>query len=183
MIIENELVGKKIVLRSIMIEDCNEQYVKWLNDEEVNQYLETRWVCQDIMAIKTFVKTMINAQDSYLFAIIEKETKRHVGNIKIGPINFIHKFADISYFIGDKESWGKGYATEAISILTNFAFSILNLNRVEAGAYFNNIASIKALKKNGYVCEGRYRNKVLSGGQYVDIVRFGILYSEWENRR
>ena len=46
------------------------------------------------------------------FAI--KTTDKHIGNIKLGPINWIHRYGDISLLIGDKDYWGKGIATEAI---------------------------------------------------------------------
>ena len=69
-------------------DDCNKKYLKWLNDLDVNQFLETRWNKQNIKSIKKFVSEINRSNDSYIFGIINKETKEHIGNIKIGDINF-----------------------------------------------------------------------------------------------
>jgi len=50
----------------------------------------------------------------------------HIGNIKLGPIDFIHKVSDVSYFIGEKEYWGKGIATLIIKILFKLPLTKLN---------------------------------------------------------
>ena len=93
MIIQNKLITKKgFIIRSISLDDCNEKYVNWLNDKEVNQYLETRWCEQNIESIKDFVRKQIASEDSYLFAIC-KQDGTHIGNIKIGPINNRYKHA------------------------------------------------------------------------------------------
>ena len=175
MIYEKEINGSSVSLRSITINDCNEKYLKWLNDPDVNKYLETRLTAQNINAIEEFVMSKITSTDEYLFAIIYNESKEHVGNIKLGPINYNHAFADISYFIGAKECWGKGLATEAICLVTRFAFENLNLFKCAAGVYENNMASLKALEKAGYELEGRIKKKLINYlNEREDHLLFGI---------
>lgn len=70
---------------------------------------------------------------SFLFKIICNNSNCHIGNIKIGPINPHHNYADISYFIGEKSLWGKGIATEAIQLILKYAFEELKLHKVTAG--------------------------------------------------
>ena len=152
MIIKEHLDGRTICLRCIEETDCTDEYLRWLEDPEVNQYLETRWSEQSMDSIKSFVRQIRESEDSILFAIIEKETKKHIGNIKIGPINKNHQFAMISYFIGNREYWGKGIASEAIGLVTRFGFENLGLHKLLAGYYASNIGSGKALENNGYTC-------------------------------
>ena len=180
MIYNEELKGEKITLRMVEIADCNSKYLNWLNDTEINQYLETRWEEQTIDKIKDFVKSIRDSSHSYLFAIIYQE--KHIGNIKIGPIHPIYKNADVSYFIGEKSAWGKGIATEAIGLVTKFAFETLGLNRAQAGAFAPNIGSQKALEKNGYKLEATYRKKIFInlGDEYIDSYLYGVLKNEWE---
>ena len=127
MITEKELHGEMISLRQIEMEDCTSLYVEWLNDPEVNRYLETRWSEQTMETIEEFVRDQRENNHSILFAIITNEDGRHIGNIKIGPINRHHNHADISYFIGDKKMWNKSVATEAIRLVTRFCFMDLKL--------------------------------------------------------
>lgn len=180
MIYDGILKGMSIYLRMVDLTDCSVVYLNWLNDVEVNQYLETRWSEQSLESIKKFVEDIRNSDHSYLFAIIKDE--KHTGNIKIGPIHPIYKYADVSYFIGDKTQWGKGVATESIKLVTDFGFKILGLNRLQAGAYENNIGSQKALEKNGYIKEATYRKKYFTnlGDEYIDSYMYGILKDEWK---
>ena len=177
------LEGDIISLRQISLQDCTNKYVEWLNDPEVNQYLETRWYKQDISTIRGFVKSQLENNDSFLFAIIYNEDNRHIGNIKIGPINKNHNHADISYFIGDKSLWNKGIASEAIPIICKYGFEELNLHRLESGVYCEAVGSWKALEKNGFEREGIFRDQVLSNNQYIDVYRYGILKTEYYNNR
>lgn len=173
------LKGGVVTLRQIEYNDCTPAYVNWLNDPEVNQYLETRWIVQTPATIKEFVKSQRENNHSILFAIILNADDRHIGNIKIGPINSHHHNADISYFIGDKNMWNKGIATECINLVSGFGFSEFNLNRIEAGTYAKAIGSWKALEKNGFIREGVFRKKVLCGNDYIDAYRYGLLASEY----
>ena len=169
-------------LRQINLNDCTDTYVGWLNDPEVNQYLETRWITQSIASIKEFVRFQRENEHSFLFAIVDDASKKHIGNIKIGPIHPHHHHADISYFIGEKKLWGRGIATEAIHLVCEFGFHVLKLHKIEAGAYSGAIGSWKALEKNGFKREAEFREQVLSGDKYMDVYRYGILETEFQHR-
>jgi len=180
---EDVINGEKICLRLVILEDCKDKYLKWLLDDEVNKYLETRWSNQSLEAIESFVGQMLGSTENYLFAIIEKSTEKHIGNIKIGPININHSFADVSYFIGDKAAWGKGYATEAIKLVTCFGFEMLGLHRMQAGLYEGNIGSGKCLEKAGYKYECHMRKQLKTPNGWEDHKFYGILREEWESNK
>ena len=173
MITSKILEGEKIILRQIELSDCTERYVEWLNDPEVNQYLETKWIEQSLETVKDFVCAQRENDDSILWAIISKENLIHIGNIKIGPINKYHHHADISYFIGEKDYWGKGIATEAIQLVTEYGLNELKLHKLEAGTYEDAIGSQKALEKNAYVKEGVLVEHVYFRGGYKAVFRYG----------
>lgn len=137
--------------------------------------METRWERQSLSKIKKFVKEMIRSNNNHLFVIIEKSSMNHIGNIKIGPINKFHNFADISYFIGDKKFWGKGYGTEAVQAITEFSFKNLGLEIIMAGVYQSNIGSQRVLEKSGYSFEGKISKCFLnSNGEREDHLFYSI---------
>ena len=146
--------GLNVELKAIDESYCQSYYLTWLEDKQVNRYLETRWQKQSLEKIKEFVQMITESSHSYLFAIIYKN--KHVGNIKIGPIHPIYKYADISYFVGDKSCWGNGVATEAVGLILKFGFEKLNLNRIEAGTFEQNAASQRVLLKNNFKREAIY---------------------------
>jgi RimJ/RimL family protein N-acetyltransferase len=162
------------------LKDCTDEYVTWLNNPEVSQYMETKWYDQNIESIKCFVESQRNNSHSYLFAIIHCDDDRHIGNIKIGPIHPHYQHADISYFIGDTDFWHKGIATEAIELVCKFGFEELYLHRIEAGAYACAIGSWKALENNGFRREGIFREQILFKQKYIDVYRYGLLKDEYK---
>ena len=169
------LYGSKIYLRKVVRSDICQNYVDWLNDPEVNQYLETRHEEQTLNKLINYWDTRQLDSLSPWLAIVNLMTDEHIGNIKLGPINWIHKRADISIFIGNKDCWGKGIAQEAINLVKVWAFESLGLKKLYAGAYVVNIGSIKAFQKCGFVIEGTFKNDAILNNGRVNSVRLGIL--------
>lgn len=177
---EHFLSNEEIFLRDVNLDDVNDRYYQWLNDPEVNQYLETRFVPQSKEKIAEFVKDKLGNPNEILLAICDKRTNLHIGNIKLGPINWYHRRAEISLFIGDKNYWGKKIATLAITLLTEFAFNKLNLNKLTAGAYKPNIGSIKAFQRCGYVIEGEVEDYVLVNNSGVSLIKVGVTAKQYK---
>lgn len=175
MIYEKPIESERLILRPVALSDCNESYIRWMNDEETNRYMETRWNVQNLETITSFVREIRASDDSYLFAIVEKQSARHIGNIKIGPIHKRYHYANISYFIGEKEFRGRGLATEAIRAVCQFGFQVLNLHRIQAGVIEGNDASARALASCGFRLEGRLADKFVVSGKYADHLIYGLV--------
>jgi RimJ/RimL family protein N-acetyltransferase len=96
-------------------------------------------------------------------------------------IHKIHKYADISYFVGNREYWRKGYAIRSVRLVCDYAFNTLNLNRINAGCCILNISSKKVLLNAGFVFEGRRRKEriVDYDSEYHDSECFGLLKEEY----
>lgn len=84
----------------------------------------------------------------------------------------------LSLLIGDKGYWRKSIATEAISTITNWAFDSLGLERIQAGCYDENIGSLKALLRAGYVVEGYFRKSILLDNRRIGSFCLAILKNE-----
>jgi ribosomal-protein-alanine N-acetyltransferase len=166
--------GRQIYLRPVRLSDVNENYYQWLNDPEVTAYLEIRHVPHSLESIKRYVEAMGDNPNEILLAICLKENGRHVGNIKLGPINWIHRFAEVSLVVGEKSIWGKGIGTEALRLLSCFAFDVLNLHKLRSGCYEGNIGSAKAFLKADFVQEGILRNQWHINGRYQNEIVFGL---------
>ncbi len=174
-----DIYGNRLYLRKIRLQDAGGTYERWLNDPQVNQYMETRHSKQTIPQIKAYIAALENADDATLYAVCLKKKHRHIGNIKLGPVNRIHGYADVSLFIGEKSCWGMGYASEAIGLICTIAFERLNLNKLIAGCYETNTGSKKAFEKVGFVVEGVMKSMFRSKGQYVDCFFMSILQERW----
>ena len=167
--------GSRVTLRLLTISDCTQKYVAWLQDPVVTQYLETRWVPQSLSTVHRFVESLSTSFDSYLFGIFDNVDSCHIGNIKLGPINHHHLFADISYFIGERDRWGRGAATDAICLVSQLGFARLRLHRIQAGVYRPNRASCIALERAGFVLEAVLPKKLRDGTTWCDQMLYGRL--------
>ena len=165
------LPGNAIILRPLTVSDFSDQYLEWLGNPEINRYLETRWTEQTRSTIEIFLKEMEKSNNSVLFGIFLDG--KHVGNIKIGPVNWNHFYADVSYFIGDRNAWEQGLATEAVSLVTRFGFERLGLNKCKAGVYSGNPGSCRVLEKVGYRKEGCLRNELMGPDGWEDHLLYG----------
>ena len=152
MILVNPLETTRLLLRSMGPSDATEKYIFWLQDTEINRYLEARFVkLKDVAELEGFIQSANDSVDSLLLGIFLKQDGRHIGNIKLGPIVYPHSRADIGYLIGDRSCWGKGLATEAIKAVSRHGFDVLGLAKITAGCYETNQGSAKALQKAGFV--------------------------------
>jgi [ribosomal protein S5]-alanine N-acetyltransferase len=164
----------KIFLRPLDPAELGPYYVNWMNDPEVVQYLESRWCAHTLDSIRNYVRQMNESSSDFLYGIFLTKTGRHIGNIKIGEINRIHKFANIGLLIGEKSCRGRGFGTQAIILATEIAFRELHLNCLTAGIYSNNQSSYRAFLKAGWKDVGRYKKYRLSEGIFVDQINVQI---------
>jgi RimJ/RimL family protein N-acetyltransferase len=166
--------GERLYLREIRLSDVGEAYHRWLNDPLVTRYTESRFFPSSMDALREYVARFQNDRQNLFVAIVLRQDDRHIGNIKLGPINWIHRTGDIGIIIGERDCWGHGYASEAIRLLTDYAFGMLNLRRVTAGCYATNVGSYKAFLKAGWREESVRPRQYWSEGAYVDEILLGL---------
>jgi len=169
------LDSQRIYLREVRQSDVTDEYYYWLNDVEVNRYLETRFCPHSKEKIRSYVHAAENDPHTIFWAIVLKDEDQHIGNIKIGGINWFHRTAKLSLFIGERAYWRKGIGTEAIKLAVAFAFNNLNLRKLNAGIYAANVGSIRAFEKAGFVKEGCRREQRYCDGQYLDEFMMGMI--------
>lgn len=173
------LHSSRLLLRAVELDDLNPTYLGWINDSIVNRYLETRFLPHTLEALKSYWQKYHEDPSSPWFAICLKQDNRHIGNIKLGPIHWLHSRADISLFIGDSRCWGKGYASEAIALVRDWAFLNLDLYKLNAGIYAENHGSKFAFQKCGFEIEGRLIDECVLGGGRSDIIKLGLTRRNW----
>lgn len=164
---------ERIFLRETLLSDVSQEYVDWMNDPEVTRYMEARFGQHTFESVKDFVRN-VGKENSVLLAVIAKDHQKHIGNVKLGPIDKNHAFTILGVMIGDRNYWGKGYGPEAIKLAVEYAFTKLGLRKINADVYENNIGSLRAFQKTGFQEEGRRKRQYFSDGKWLDAVCFSI---------
>lgn len=122
-----------------------------------------------------FQKDLINQKTEkakndieYNFGIFKIDNDELIGTI--GLFRIVRdplQSAIIGYSLSKNHN-GKGYATEAVKLVLDYAFTILKLHRIEAGVMPHNLGSIRVLEKAGFEKEGISKSNVKINGKWED---------------
>ena len=101
--------GKRVYLRGLKLSDADGPYLSWMNDPEITRFLDCGLSYSKIDDLKNYIEGSKTSSDELIFAIIDKKTDKHIGNLKIGKINMLHRNSVIGIVLGGKEFLGKSY--------------------------------------------------------------------------
>lgn len=104
---------------------------------------------------------------------------RLIGFVALHTIEWNNATAMLSAGIGEPDYRGKGYGTEALCLLLNYAFSELNLFRVGLDVIATNDRAVHVYEKLGFQREGVMRSAVHRNGRRYDVLHMGLLREEW----
>jgi [ribosomal protein S5]-alanine N-acetyltransferase len=164
------------LLRPLEESDITARYLAWFADPDVTRFLEVRNLTASDS--KTYLNAGRASRSYFLYAICLSESGRHIGNLKIGPIDWRHRIADLVTVIGDKACWGRGLASEAIALGSRVAFEFYGLRKLHGAILAGNTGSIKAYLRGGWDIEGRLRAHRLVEGSAMDLVLVSCLAPE-----
>jgi [ribosomal protein S5]-alanine N-acetyltransferase len=139
-------------------------WVNWLNDKEVTKFSNQRYKFHTIQTQKKFIAKKINSKKNILFKICYKNF--FIGILEISKINNLKNECELSYMIGNKSFWGKGYGTKAINLAINFSKKKLKVKKIIAGVEKKNISSKKILLKNNFKLISK-KNNILFFENYL----------------
>lgn len=172
------LQGKSVNLMPLGASDVSSDYLAWLNDPEVLRYRAPKSFPTTMAQLEAWVAGLPSRGDLVL-AIRSREDGRHVGNISLGSIQWVHRSAELSIMIGAKDVWGNGFGFDAIGLLTEHAFKAMGLHRLWAES--PNPAFNATVKKHGWTQEGVKREAFLLEGAFTDFICWSILEREWSS--
>lgn len=171
------LSGERVYLRPNEPADAD-NYVRWLNDEAVRQWV-TFHLPMTEKAEREFLDTVATKPDRVAFALVLKDGDRHIGAVGLHELRWKDRAAVLGIIIGEQDCWGQGYGTEATRLLLRYAFTTLNLNRVELGVFAFNERAVRTYEKCGFVREGVRRQWAFINGRYIDELVYSVLANEY----
>jgi len=145
-------------------------------DPEMSEILHDPAILENMSEARSYTAPM----PSNICFRIEKAS-RVIGQACLKNIRWINHKAELSIFIEKKEQ-GQGHAGTALAAIIEYGFKRMNLYRIEAEVVAGNTASMKLVRKHGFVEEGRLREAKFVNGAYQDLLRFGLLRREYNER-
>lgn len=165
--------GEKVRIAAMDASHAEGPYLGWLKDEAVTRFLEARLTDYDGGRLRAYIDAENQRPNTVFFGVFTIDDGRHVGTVKLAQISSAHRHCELGLMIGDRSVWGQGIGTETIALATDYAFRVLGLHKVNAGAYSDNVASQRAFLKVGYSIEGRCLEDRWNGAAWVDRVMLG----------
>ncbi|MET3728275.1 ribosomal-protein-alanine N-acetyltransferase [Fictibacillus halophilus] len=114
----------------------------------------------------------------YSFGIFLHGTHELIGQIGLFKIERGPAQKGMVGYSLDKVHNGKGYMTEALPLIIDFAFTELKLHRIEAEVMPHNVGSIKILLKTGFHKEGISKKNVKINGRWEDHQVLAVINEE-----
>jgi len=176
--------SERLILRRFEDSDLT-PFVAYRNDPEVAKYQS--WDSCDEREARAFIREGKSARPGvtgewFQFAIESKETGALIGDCALRVDEHEPYRAEIGFTLA-REHQGRGFASEAVSRLLDYAFGSLGLHRVVAIADCRNTPSVALLERVGMRREGHFLENVWFKGGWADEYLYAVLKDEWLRKR
>jgi [ribosomal protein S5]-alanine N-acetyltransferase len=174
------LVGRRVNLRPLTHDDASDVLAVF-GDPDVMQFWSSPPL-HDVAAATALIDGIhrqFHARRLFQWGVCSPETGRVFGTCTLFNVDSAHRRAEIGFAIA-QETWGRGFASEAVGLLVDFAFHTLGLHRLEADTDPDNVRSLRLLERQGFKREGYLRERWHHLGRLHDAVFLGLLAAEWK---
>jgi len=171
------LTGDRVVLRPLVRADL--AYLRrWLEDAEMRGLIGEVAPMSEADSERFLKKVRADTARAW-FTVVVKENGRAIGEAGLLRMDLPWHTTDVSVIIYERGERGKGYGTETLLLLLDYAFRRLNFHRAAVGVVGFNERALRFWAKNGFRGEGVQRDGYYYEGKYHDFVMMSILENEF----
>jgi RimJ/RimL family protein N-acetyltransferase len=163
---------KDYEVRILTTKDVTPEYVKWISDPEIIKYSRNRYRTFTLEGQIKYVQEMVDSPDYHLYGIFHKKT--HIGNITFGAIDWTNNIGEARVVLGYKKYWGKGIMFNCSKKVLKMSFGNYPFFKVCSNIYSNNLSTIFAVKKLGFVKEGCRKHHRVFENTRVDLLEYSL---------
>lgn len=175
------LKGEKVYLDTIEPNDL-ETLRKWRNLPNYRKFFREYQEINSDMQRKWYESKVVNDNSTLMFAIRDNTTDELLGCCGLCYINWIHRNADLSLYIGKDEVYidDEGIAEESLDLLWNYGFGELGLVKVWTELYEFDEKKLSLYQKMGMKIDGTLRKQYFYDGRWYDSKMLSLLNEEWK---
>ena len=108
------------------------------------------------------------------WAVEDLVSGKMIGTYALLRLDIDNRRAEVGYLL-HRDWWHKGFMSEAMQRVIDYAFDDLKLHRLEADTDPANAASIRLLERFGFEREGVFKDRWCVAGVYTDSLMFGLI--------
>tara|TARA_Y100001960_G_C14731621_1_gene857902 strand:- start:108 stop:737 length:630 start_codon:yes stop_codon:yes gene_type:complete len=180
----HKVSGRNIYIKPISKNDITIEYVNWLNDNEVNKYLEVRHVKQNLISIFNYINNIRSKDGCDVFGIYYNKSDLMVGTIGISHFDKFNKRLEYGLLIGDKKARQIGIGFLATILFYEYIFSEYDIIKIYNPVVDENKNAWTLVESLGSIREGILRNHfIFSSGNIKNMYLYGILKDDWLNAK
>ena len=177
--------GEHVRLRKLERTDLPTLH-RWMNDREVMAW--ARFSPDHMVSLaaleKEYEKELAGEDhERATFFVEDRETGKAIGWTTVRTWDRKHVNANLGIGLGEKEFWGRGYGTEAVSLLLGIVFDQQGWHRAELYTLVENERAIRSAEKCGFRRCGLEHESTFYDGSHHDVVEMELLRSEWDARK
>ena len=171
------MIGDLIRLRPVTVDDAK-TFFDSLNDADVNRLTGTT-ESFSFGQVQAHYSRVALANDRLDYAIIPNGKDDLIGEVVLNNIDEHNRSASFRIALLGAKHFGKGYGTEATSLIVNYGFEVLDLHRIELEVYDFNPRAIHVYRKIGFQQEGIRRDVLFWEGQFHSAIMMSMLKTEY----
>ncbi|MCG5215595.1 GNAT family N-acetyltransferase [Streptosporangium sp. KLBMP 9127] len=170
------LTGDRVRLRAIEPSDAETMW-RWHSDPEVMRWMSDGYPPSLAHLTKRLTE---RAPDSFekLTLVVETVEGRAIGIVALRGAEPETGASELDLYLGEKDVWGQGYATDAMRLTCRYGFEKMRLHRISLTVVAENAAARRVYAKVGFVEEGRMREAFRRDGRWHDMILMSLLAGE-----
>ncbi|MEW1914761.1 GNAT family N-acetyltransferase [Kitasatospora sp. NPDC085895] len=176
------VLGDLVGLRPMDVSDA-EALWRWNHDPEVMRWMDDGYAQPLAHVEKWLAERPANTYADLLLGIEVRSDGRLIGLVRLHDAEPETACADLDIYLGEKEYWGQGYATDAMRTVCRYGFEKMRLHKIRLTVVTENHAAHRVYRKVGFVDEGRLRQVFRRDGQWYDKFIMGLLEGELRQAR
>lgn len=163
-----ELETNRLILREINEDDAEDLFKNFSDDRVMQHYGSEKMIeIEETVGLIHSFKMNYSENKGFRWGIQIKGHSRLIGTVGFHAWSSKNRRAEIGYEV-HPDYWGKGYAQESICKALEFGFNDMNLMRIGAIVFLENLQSNSLLMKLGFQKEGVLKNYIIQNGQSYD---------------
>lgn len=167
--------GDKVVLRPMVASDADHMW-RDVHDEEANRLTGTHGaISRD--KIDAWCASRSDQDDRLDLAVADAATGEWLGEVVINEWDADNKSCNFRIALSESAR-GRGVGTEATTLIVDYVFDVLGVNRVELEVYAFNPRAMRVYERVGFQPEGRRRQALQWDGEFVDAIIMSIVRSD-----